>query len=218
MSNQVNLQEIIKNWDDNGKFQELSWSGTFDDYLTLVKANPKVTRNAFQRMYDMVIESGTDEYIDCKKRIIRYKFFDDIENGGKDGVFGLDIPLMKLVSVLRSAALGYGTEKRVILLHGPVGSAKSTICRRLKKGIEAYSSTENGALYTFDWVDPDGVLGGLLGEGVKSFPSPMHEEPLILVPKELRGQVEDSINKGLAEDFRVKIEGELSPPLSLIHI
>lgn len=214
MDNQNNLsfKEILKSWGQESTFQELTWVGSFDDYLKLVKENPKVTRNAFQRMYDMILEYGTEEYIDCKKRIIRYKFFDDQENGGQDGVFGLDISLMKLMNVLRSAALGYGTEKRVILLHGPVGSAKSTICRRLKKGVEAYSKKPGGALYTFEWVDTDGVLDGLFGKDVKVFASPMHEEPLMLIPKELRAQLEDTLNKGLKEEFRVKIQGDLSPP------
>ena len=49
-------------------------------------------------------------------------------------VYGLDKPLMRLVAHLKSAAYGYGTERRVLLLHGPVGSAKSTIVRLLKKG------------------------------------------------------------------------------------
>ena len=200
-SSNLSFNDILKQWGGDSSFKELTWSGSFDEYLTLVKEKPRVTRNAFQRMYDMVLESGTEEYIDCKKKIIRYKFFDDAENGGKDAVFGLDISLMKLVNVLRSAALGYGTEKRVILLHGPVGSAKSTICRRLKKGIEAYSRTEQGALYTFEWVDTDGVLDGLLGENTKVFPSPMHEEPLLLIPTELRSEVEDSINKGSKKNF-----------------
>ena len=54
---------------------------------------------------------------------------------------------MKLVSVFKSAARGFGTERRVLLLHGPVGSAKSTITRLLKKGVEHYSRTSDGALY-----------------------------------------------------------------------
>ena len=188
MDNQSNLSvgNLLKDWGDDKTFQERNWVGTFDEYLSLVKENPRDTRNAFQRMYDMVMSYGTEEYIDCKKKIVRYKFFDDQENNGQDGVFGLDISLMKLVNVLRSAALGYGTEKRVILLHGPVGSAKSTICRRLKKGIEAYSKKPEGALYTFEWIDPDGVLDGLLGKDVKIFASPMHEEPLLLIPKALK--------------------------------
>ena len=58
--------------------------------------------------------------------------------------------LQKLVNVIKSAAYGYGAEKRVILLHGPVGSAKSTIARMMKKGIEKYSRTQEGAMYTYE--------------------------------------------------------------------
>ena len=105
-------------------------------------------------LYDMIISYGTEEYIDNKKKLIRYNFFKDELNSGANAIFGLDIPLMRLVHVLKAAAEGYGPEKRVILLHGPVGSSKSTIARLLKQGIEHYSRTADGALYSFDWVEP----------------------------------------------------------------
>ena len=44
-------------------------------------------------------------------------------------MFGLRGALHKLVNALKSAAFEYGIEKRVLLLHGPVGSSKSTIAR-----------------------------------------------------------------------------------------
>lgn len=216
MASKIELSGLVNNWQSKSNISKLHWSGTFQEYLDLVKQNPKVTRNAFQRMYDMVIEAGTEEYIDFKKPVIRYKFFDDSANNGKDAVFGLDVPLMKLVNVLKAAALGYGTEKRVILLHGPVGSAKSTICRMLKKGLEAYSKSDSGPLYTFEWIDEKNELGSLLGKESKVFPSPMHEEPLLLIPDELRPQICDEINRGQDGDYRVKIEGELSPPSRFI--
>ncbi|MCB9072570.1 MAG: serine protein kinase [Bdellovibrionaceae bacterium] len=212
----VALSDILKDWKGQDDFKDLSWSGTFDEYLNIVKQNPKVTRNAYQRMYDMIVEQGSSEYVDTKKKVTRYHFFDDVDNDGKDGVFGLDIALMKLVNVLKAASLGYGTEKRVILLHGPVGSAKSTICRRIKKGLEHYSKTGSGALYTFEWVDETGVLGDLLGANTKFFPSPMHEDPLLLVPLQLRHRVEEELNRGLSGDYRIRIEGELSPPSRFI--
>ncbi|HRK06160.1 MAG TPA: serine protein kinase [Pseudobdellovibrionaceae bacterium] len=212
----MDLGELIRNWQGNQKYRDLTWSGSFNDYLGLVKENPKVTRNAYQRLYDMIVERGTSEYTEFKKQIVRYKFFDDADNDGRDAVFGLDVPLMKLVNVLRAAALGYGTEKRVILLHGPVGSAKSTICRLLKRGLENYAKSDQGALYTFEWVDEKGELDGLLGKGVKAFESPMHEEPLLLIPEDLRPKVIEELNRGAKGDFRVNIEGELSPPSRFI--
>lgn len=212
----LDFKNLIKDWQGNKKYRDLTWSGTFDEYLALVKENPKITRNAFQRMYDMIIEAGMTDYVHFKKNIVRYKFFDDELNDGKDAVFGLDVPLMKLVNVLRSAALGYGTEKRVILLHGPVGSAKSTICRMLKKGVEQYSKSDKGALYTFEWVDENGELDGLLGKETKVFASPMHEEPLLLIPEDLRPKIVEEVNRGNKTDFRMAIDGELSPPSRFI--
>jgi serine protein kinase len=216
MATKVDLSALVKSYQSQTGIYNVNWSGSFQDYLDLVKENPKIARNAFQRMYDMIIEAGTEEYVDFKKPVIRYKFFDDAHNNGKDAVFGLDVPLMKLVNVLKAAAQGYGPEKRVILLHGPVGSAKSTICRMLKKGLEAYSKTETGVIFTFEWIDPDGVLDGLFGKGVKHYATPMNEDPLWIIPEHMRSALCDQINKGQEGAYRMTIEGELSPPSRMI--
>lgn len=216
MASKFDLNYIVNNWKNSSAQAKAHWHGTFEEYLDLVKANPKITRNAFQRMYDMIVEQGTEQYIDFKKEVTRYKFFDDNPNNGKDAVFGLDVQLMKLVNVLKAASLGYGTEKRVILLHGPVGSAKSTICRLLKKGLEAYAYSEQGALYTFEWIDEKNELGGLLGKETKVFASPMNEEPLLLIPEDMRAALIEQLNKGQDGTYRVNIDGELSPPSRFI--
>src|SRR5437868_8089629 len=189
-SGDMGLVSRIAALQDKTSFKELHWDGTFEDYLKIVRENPRVTRTAFQRIYDMILSHGKTEYIDNKKRLIRYHFFHDEPNGGRDAVYGLDVPLMKLVNVFKSAAQGYGTEKRVILLHGPVGSSKSTIVRLLKKGLEQYSRTDAGAVYTFGWREE-----GL--DGSDNFiDCPMHEEPLHLVPAEFRPAVLEALNTG----------------------
>jgi len=186
-------------------YRELHWTGTFSEYLDLVRKNPRVTRNAFERIYDMVLSYGTREYVDSKKKIVHYNFFDDPVDNGQDAIYGLDIPLMRLVNIFKSAAKSYGTERRVILLHGPVGSSKSTIARLLKKGIEAYSKTPQGALYTFGWIRD-------LDKPSEVVPSPMHEEPLMLVPVNARPLVENMLNEGRpAGEYTVRITGEPSP-------
>lgn len=214
MSNSFDAKSVLKQLQDEKHYKDLNWSGSFDDYIAIVKDDPKVTRNAYQRLYDMIIEAGTNEYIDFKKPMIHYTFFDDPVNDGADGIFGMDISIMKLVNVLRSAALGYGTEKRVILLHGPVGSAKSTICRLIKQGLERYSKSEAGRLFTFEWVDNNNT--GVLGEGVTRYQSPMNEEPLLLIPEDMRDEFFAQLNKGLTGDHRVEVKGELSPPCRYI--
>ena len=133
-------------------YSERNWTGSFTEYLDIVKRNPRVARTAFERIYDMILSFGVREYTDNKKKIIHYNFFDDDIRDGQDAIYGLDIPLMKLVSMFKSAANRYGTEKRVILLHGPVGSSKSTIARLLKIGLENYSRKTEGALFTFGWI------------------------------------------------------------------
>src|SRR5438874_7662133 len=197
---------------DKSSFKELHWDGTFEEYLKIVRENPRVTRTAFQRIYDMILSHGKTEYIDNKKKLIRYHFFHDEHFGGRDAVYGLDVPLMKLVNVFKSAAQGYGTEKRVILLHGPVGSAKSTIVRLLKKGLEEYSRTPDGALYTFFWAldrKGDGA------KGQETYHTPMNEDPLLLIPEDWREKVYADICPP-DSGFQIPARGDLCPASRLI--
>jgi serine protein kinase len=199
---------------DRRAFSEQHWEGTFEDYLSIVRQNPKVTRTAYQRVYDMILSHGKSEYTDNRKRLLRYDFFADPQFGGQDAIFGLDVALMKLVNVFKSAAQGYGTEKRVLLLHGPVGSSKSTIARLIKKGLEAYSRTSEGALYTFAWdverVGADGVKRREL------MPCPMHEEPLHLIPLEIREKVLADLTPA-AGGFTIPPGGDLCPACRFVY-
>jgi len=211
MSTQSTLMDGIRNLPDIRRFQDLNWEGSFEQYLEIVKKNPKVARNAFQRIYDMIISHGTEEYREYKKKIIHYKFFEDPIENGKDAIYGLDLHIMKLVHLFKSAAKGYGSEKRIFLLHGPVGSSKSTIVRLLKKGMENYSRTGDGSLFTFEWVQhPDQDTKNLFGS-LESFPCPMHEDPLRLLPIRYRGEVLDKINESLDGQEKIVVEGELCP-------
>ncbi|WP_298864530.1 serine protein kinase, partial [uncultured Gimesia sp.] len=185
-------------------FQQEHWQGTFDEYLDLVRADPKVTRTAFQRVYDMVMSHGTYP-VEGKKSLVRYRFFDDPVNDGRDGIFGLSKPLMELVNVFKSASLKYGSERRVLLLHGPVGSSKSTIARLLKQGLERYSRTEEGALYSFGWKEADGSIHW----------DPMNSDPLQLIPLENRAEICKYLNADRDAnnelDYIVEITGEVCP-------
>ena len=115
-----------------------------------------MTRTAYQRLYDMILSHGTEEVYENKEKIIRYKFFTEYAAKHADAIYGLDRPLMQLVNTFKSAAKGYGTERRVLLLHGPVGSSKSTIARLLKHGLEDYSLTDAGMLFSYYWKGEDG--------------------------------------------------------------
>src|SRR5438270_3534217 len=178
MSAGTDLIAMIASRQNLADYQKKHWTGSFADYLDIVRRDPKVTRTAYQRVYDMILSHGTEEVIVNKEKAVRYKFFEDRDHLGQDAIFGLEKTLLNLVNVLKSAAHGYGTERRVLLLHGPVGSSKSTIARLLKKGLERYSKIDEGALYTFGWREEN-------LDGTDTFADcPMHEEPLHLIPAE----------------------------------
>jgi serine protein kinase len=156
----------------------------------------------------MILSHGTEERQDVKETLTHYNFFDDPFNEGQDAIFGLDRPLMRLVDVLESAAKEYGTDKRIILLHGPVGSAKSTIARLMKNGLEAYTRQEEGRLYTFSWVIEDEDLLEVTG-GEAVLEDPMNEEPLKLIPKEWREDAIDELD--IPRQYQDKVRGDLNP-------
>lgn len=198
------LEQIAKRQNPE-LFQQEHWKGSFEEYLEIVRRHPRVTRTAYQRLYDMVLSYGTQPVDGSKEGLVLYRFFDDPDGDGRDAIFGLTKPLMELVNVFRSAALQYGSERRVLLLHGPVGASKSTIARLLKRGLERYSQTEVGALYSFGWKEKgsDAIVW-----------CPMREEPLHVVPVEDRREILTYLNQDNEEhedNYQVEISGDLCP-------
>src|SRR5580704_8608522 len=204
-----NLVSMIDKKLDVSNFRETHWEGSFWDYLDIVYEQPVVARNAFQRVYDMILSYGEESYTQFKQEYNRYKFFADPIDRGADAIYGLERPLMQLVDFFKSAAQGYGTEKRILLLHGPVGSSKSTIARLLKKGLEHYSKTDAGKCYTYSWRVPRRSGDG--DEGEQYLDCPMHEEPMLLIPREARQDVLDSVNEKLPEGRKVRLYGDPCP-------
>jgi len=154
--------------------RKLAWEGTFREYLEIVRKNPHVCQLAHGRIYNMIKAAGIEQVNGVKK----YLFF-------TGELFGLDRTLQKLVEeYLHPAARRLDVRKRILLLMGPVSGGKSTLVNLLKRGLEKYSRTEEGALY-----------------GIKG--CPMHEEPLHLIPRELRPAFQN--------EYGVYVEGELCP-------
>lgn len=180
---------------DRKEFIDASWTGSFDDYLERVRENPLIATSSFRRLYEMILSGGSTQYTRFKRQLIHYNFFEDEESP----IFGLDGPLMVFVDLLKAAAFRYGPERRVLLLHGPVGSAKSTLCSLLKRGLEKYTRTDSGAVYSYSWTGIDDELG------IDCVPCPVNEEPLKLFPEDLR----QSVRKEFGPD--VFVEGQLCP-------
>ncbi|MCK9458393.1 MAG: serine protein kinase [Proteobacteria bacterium] len=206
--------EQLANLFDRKQFKVLHEEISFAEYLERCYKTPRLIRTAYQRLYDMIMSEGTKTFKRYRKTHTHYCFFDNTEIP----IFGLDETLESLVKFIRGAAGGYGTEKRVLLLHGPVGSSKSTICRCIKRGMEYYSNTEDGIWYTFKWVNlPTGK------DGIYTHPEddcPMHEEPLKLLPLELRKRVVDDLNEVLKNNtpenertqlYTLRCDNELDP-------
>jgi serine protein kinase len=156
----------------------LAWEGSFREYLEIIRKNPQVCQFAHSRIYKLINAAGVEEVKGQK----RYRFF-------SRELFGLDRVLEKLVEeYFHPAARRLDVRKRILLLMGPVGGGKSTLVNMLKRGLEEYSRTNEGALY-----------------GIKG--CPMHEEPLHLIPRELRGEFQ--------REYGIYIEGELCPACRL---
>ncbi len=167
--------DFLKRLEEHRSLEKtLAWEGTFADYLEVVKKNPTVCQLAHARIYEMIKAAGVEEVNGVK----RYKFF-------ASELFGLDKALEKLVEeYFHPAARRLDVRKRILLLMGPVSGGKSTLVAMLKRGLEKYSRTDKGALYAIKGC-------------------PMHEEPLHLIPRELRDEFQ--------KEYGVYIEGELCP-------
>ena len=78
------LVSIIDRKLDVANFREQHWEGTFWEYLDVAMENPAVSRNAFQRVYDMILSYGAENYTQFKQELVRYKFFADPIGHGAD--------------------------------------------------------------------------------------------------------------------------------------
>lgn len=207
---------------DRDEFLALNEEMSFAEYLRACKERPKLARNAFQYVYDMIMAKGTSTFERYRKTYTKYHFFDDPEIP----IFGLEETLAGLVDFIHGAAGQYGTERRVLLLHGPVGSSKSTIARRLKRGLEQYSHSDEGAWFTFKWVGLP-VKEDAKGPAIyvtSECECPMNENPLKLMPLGMRKEFLRELNKTLADSvpdderdglYPLGSEGELNPRCKL---
>ncbi len=193
------LFELVRDNQEQAEYAAFHWQGSFGEYLESLAEDPLPARNAWQRLLGMLEWMGWDA-VDGERDVRRWKIFDDPFNRGEDAIYGLEQPLSQLVDVIRAGARALGPERRILLLHGPVGSSKSTIARLLKRGLECYSRAPEGALYTFSWQIDGEVI-----------PSPMNQDPLLLIPLERRPAVEERLNQKLRGEFELRIEGELDP-------
>ena len=151
------------------------WQGTFGEFLeNVLPGNPTaIARSSHEYIWDMLrAEGGTTE-----EGKFRCKLFED-------ELFGIGETLERLIDYFKAASAGSEVGRRLLLLLGPPSGGKSTLVILLKRGLEEYSRTDEGALY--------GIQG-----------CPVHESPLHLVPHTMRPE--------FRETYGVEITGEPCP-------
>ena len=79
------IVSLIGQRQDLDQFRKKNWEGTFDQYLDIVSQDGRATRNAFQRVYDMILSYGTETYEVTREKRVHYKFFGDPDYGGRVG-------------------------------------------------------------------------------------------------------------------------------------
>lgn len=171
-----NISERLE--DLRREHEALRWEGTFRDYFELVAQNPRIAQLSHARINDMVHAAGVERLNEgTQHEVLSYNFF-------ATELFGIEEPIARIVEYFKSAAQRLEVRKRILLLMGPVGGGKSTIVNMLKRGLEDWTRTQGGSVYA-----------------IKD--CPMHEEPLHLIPHQLRAEVE--------KHYGIYIEGDLCP-------
>jgi len=99
-------------------------------------------------------------------------------------LYGVDDALERVADYFKAASAGSEVGRRLLLLLGPPSGGKSTVVILLKRGLEEYSHTDDGALYAIEGC-------------------PVHESPLHLIPHSMRAEFRES--------YGVDIAGELCP-------
>jgi serine protein kinase len=175
-NHQFNISERLE--DLRRERELLRWEGSFRDYFELVSQNPRIAQLSHARINDMIHAAGVEKVNEgTRDEITRYNFF-------AQELFGIEEPIARIVEYFKSAAQRLEVRKRILLLMGPVGGGKSTIVTMLKRGLEDWTRGESGAVFA-----------------IKD--CPMHEEPLHLIPHELRAEIE--------KHYGIYIEGDLCP-------
>jgi serine protein kinase len=153
------------------------WEGSLGDFLTqILPTRPaSFTRTSHEYIWDMLLWHGREaegDEVHKARELFRRE------------LFGVDEPLRRVVDYFKAAAAGSDVGRRLLLLLGPPSGGKSTLAILLKRGLEEYSRTDEGALYA--------IKG-----------SPLRESPLNVIPTSLRSEFRDA--------YGVSVAGEISP-------
>lgn len=151
--------------EDRETRKKTMWKGTALEYLELVRETPTIAALAHRKLFDMIMRDGMREIdLDEDPKLRRLYKGEKLKvfNFFAEEFYGLEKTINQIVRYFHSASLKGEESRQVLYLVGPVGSGKSSLAEKLKKGLEMY--------------DPFYGIDGC----------PMHEEPLHLIPRHLR--------------------------------
>src|SRR5258706_2808774 len=210
---------------------------SFAEYLALVFAEPlRQLRSSTQYIVDCFDHYGTEKVKYPWGDVTRFKLFDAPWANGEDRLFGQEMVQNETYQVLKSFVRD-GRPSKVILLHGPNGSAKSTFIRCLGRALEHYSTLDEGALYRFSWIFPAqkstragiGFGGHPTLESMDSFAylpddaidarlgDELRDHPLLLVPLDERQKLFDKLVFGKLNISDYLRGGSLAPRNQAIY-
>lgn len=212
---------------------------SFDDYFALFTEHPRQQlRTAPEYLRDCMLHYGTETVERPGLKTTRFRLFDCPWQGGRDRVVGQEDVQQAIFRLLQN----FIRERRItrlVMLHGPNGSAKSSFVECLGMGLENYSSLPEGAVYRFNWVFPSTKVskkrlgfGEATRESLQSYahlddddvdariPADLRDHPLLLLPRAERRRilenlgVEGRLRNGQGSDEPLAdyfFEGDLSP-------
>ncbi len=183
---------------------------SFAEYVTLFGADPaRQLRSAAQYLRDVFDHFGSEQVRTPRGPMTRWRLFDCPWDNGKDALVGQEEVQAAVYRLVANFARE-GRTNRLILLHGPNGSAKSTFVACLQRAMEHYSTRDEGALYKFNWIFPSQKLtkGGIgFGGGIEAaggqetfaylddelveskIADEMRDHPLLLLPRDKRREL-----------------------------
>lgn len=218
---------LNKSIQNDQEFEEVI---TFEDYLSVIIKEPWVTRNSTQLLHDMMLSRGVDHAMTTGKPVKHtYHFFEDPEIIGPFIVFGQQKAKENLVEKIHNASRGMEASKRLWILLGPPGSAKSRSMDGIKRALNQYSLSKEGKTYyqLLPTVDERLKEKALFEEnGIWYLPSPLFESPLQIVPQSIRTEFTAELTKSIDKrsinswlkkhqhydsNFEIEITGIMSP-------
>ncbi|NMB75188.1 MAG: serine protein kinase PrkA [Myxococcales bacterium] len=217
----------------------------FEEYLALLVAEPALhCRGAAEYLRDTFDFFGSQEISTPAGKLRRFALFDQAFAGGLGRVAGQEEAQNSIYRLLNNF-VRVGRVNRLILLHGPNGSAKTSLIRAMARGLEHYSSQAAGALYHFRWVFPSSRFthshigfGQKVGADLPAAPASfahlppedvdavlacdLHDHPLLLIPPQERLRLLERLREEgrLPADAvlpEALLRGDLCPRCRQIH-